>query len=107
MPIELHCLASHDAADWSSVEKAIQNVETNMPSGRTHRDEAAIEVLPERQACAATRRFEYPSNIIVLKQLGSVGSRHACFQNLRSSRPGEIHCSNRGEAAIDIERRPF
>jgi hypothetical protein len=35
---------SNDAADGSSAEKAIQNIETNVPPGSTHCDEAAIEV---------------------------------------------------------------
>jgi hypothetical protein len=33
---ELHRLATNDAADGSSAEKAIQNIETNVPPGSTH-----------------------------------------------------------------------
>src|SRR5207302_10261932 len=33
---ELHRLATSDAADGSSAEKAIQNIETNVPPGSTH-----------------------------------------------------------------------
>jgi len=33
---ELHGLATSDAADGSSAEKVIQNIETNVPSGSTH-----------------------------------------------------------------------
>jgi hypothetical protein len=33
---ELHRLAANDAADGSSAEKAIQNIETNVPPGSTH-----------------------------------------------------------------------
>src|SRR4030095_8991153 len=32
---ELHCLGANDAADRSSAEKVIQNIETNVPSGST------------------------------------------------------------------------
>jgi len=35
-PTELHRLASNDAADGSSAEKVIQNIETNVPPGSTH-----------------------------------------------------------------------
>src|SRR5260221_6642380 len=81
--------------------KAVQNIETNVPPGSTHGDEAAIDVVPQRQARAATKGFEFPPDIlvtpVVLKHLGSVGSRHCCLGNLRLWRPhrGELHrCPN-------------
>src|SRR3979409_318574 len=73
---ELHRLGTNDAADWGSAEKAIKNIEANMPPGSTHRDEAAIDVGPQRQARAATNGFEFPPHIeatpLVLKQFGRV-----------------------------------
>src|SRR2546430_797141 len=60
---ELHRVATNDAADGSSAEKVIQNIETNVPPGSTHRDEAAIDVVPQRQARAATKGFEFPPDI--------------------------------------------
>src|SRR5216117_1657938 len=33
---ELHRLGTNDAADGSSAEKVIQNIETNVPPGSTH-----------------------------------------------------------------------
>src|ERR1700688_2792666 len=57
---ELHRLGSDNAADGSSAEKAIQNIETNVPSGSTHRDKATIDVVPQRQARAAATAFEFP-----------------------------------------------
>src|SRR6266478_45265 len=54
-PTELHRLGADDAADGSSAEKAIQNIETNVPPGSTHCDEAVTDVGPQRQACAATK----------------------------------------------------
>src|SRR5213078_406805 len=44
---------------------------------------------------------------IVLKHLGSVGSRHSCFGNLRCSHPGEVHRSNRTQAPVGLIRRPL
>src|SRR5262245_6929923 len=44
---ELHRLTANDAADGSSAEKAPQNIETNVPPGGAHRDEAAIDVVPQ------------------------------------------------------------
>src|SRR5262249_54439366 len=55
---ELHRLATNDAADRSSAEKTIQHVDTDVPPRGTHRDKAAIDVGPERQACAAAEGFE-------------------------------------------------
>ena len=51
--VELHGLGVDDAADGSSTEKAIQNIERNVPARGAPRDEAAIDVVPQRQASAA------------------------------------------------------
>src|SRR5437879_6121324 len=48
LPAELHRLATNDAADGSSAEKAVQNIETHVPPGSAHCDEAAIDVGPQR-----------------------------------------------------------
>src|SRR5439155_3984421 len=84
---ELHRLGTNDAADGGSAEQVIQNIEANVPPGSTHRDEAAIDIGPQRQARAATNGFELPPHIeatpVVLQHLGSVGSRHGCFGNVR------------------------
>src|SRR5213595_2443801 len=60
---ELHRLGTNDAADGGSAEQVIQNIEANVPPGSTHRDEAAIDVGPQRQARAATNGFELPPHI--------------------------------------------
>src|SRR5579871_5949080 len=36
LPAEPHRLAANDAADGSSAEKVIENIETNVPPGSTH-----------------------------------------------------------------------
>src|SRR5882724_169414 len=111
---ELHRLGANHAADGSSAKKVIQNIETNVPPGCTHCDEAATDVGPQRQARAATQVFEFPPHIeatpLVLKHLRSVGSRHGCFGNMRRGRShrGELHRgSNRTQAPIDVEGRPL
>src|SRR3954447_11987724 len=87
---EFHRVRTYDAADGRSAEKAIENIEANVPSGGTHGDEAAINVGPQRQARAATKRLEVPPHVeappLVLKHPGSVGSRHGCFGNVRRGR---------------------
>ena len=45
---ELHRLATSDAADGTSAEQPIQDIESNVPPGSTHRDEAAIDLGPQR-----------------------------------------------------------
>ena len=111
---ELHGLGADDASDGSSTEKAIQNIETNVPSGSTHCDEAVTDVGPQRQARAASKGFEFPPRIeatpLVLKQLGRVGSRHCCFGNVGRGRShrGELHRgSDRVQAPIGIEGSPL
>src|SRR5690349_22794598 len=114
LPAELHRLATNDAADGSSAEQVIQHIETHVPSGSTHRDEAATDGGPQRQARAETGGFEFPPHIettpAVLKQRCRVGSRHSCFGNLRRGRSyrGELHCgSDRTQVPIGVEGRPL
>src|SRR6266446_6623321 len=111
---ELHCLGANHPADGRSAEKAVQDVEANVPPGSTHGDEAVTDVGPQRQARAATQVFEFPPHIeataLVLKHLRSVGSRHGCFGNMRRGRShrGELHRgSNRAQVPIGVEGRPL
>ena len=64
LPAELHRRTTNDAADRSSAEKVIQNIETNVPPGGTHRDEAAIDVMPQRQPRAVAQGLEFPPDIL-------------------------------------------
>src|SRR6266478_9358769 len=111
---ELHCLGANHPADGRSAEKAVQDIEANVPPGSTHGDEAVTDVGPERQARAATKGFEFPPHIeatpLVLKHLWSVGSRHRCFGDTRRGRSHcrELHSvSNRTEASIGVKRGPL
>src|SRR5439155_12906369 len=104
----LHRVAASDADHGSSAEKAIQNIETNVPARGAPRDEAAIDVVPQRQARAAAKGFEFPPDIAVLEHLGSVGSRHRCYLRPARSHPCEIHRgSGRGQAPIGLKGRPL
>ena len=114
LPVELHCLNTNHAANRISTQKVIQNIETNVPAGSTHCDEAAIDVVPQRQACAAIEGFELPPHIVatpaVFKHLGSVGSSHFCFANVRRRRchRRELHRgSNRTQAPIGVKGSPL
>jgi hypothetical protein len=114
LPAELHRLGADNASDGSSAEKVIQNIETNVPPGSTHCDEAASDVGPQRQARAATPGFEFPPHIVVtpvvLKRLGSVGSRHSCFGKMRRGRShgGELHRgSSRTQVRIGYKGSPL
>jgi hypothetical protein len=53
-----------------------QNVESDVPAGSEHRDEAAIDVMPERQARAADRL--------------SVGTAYCCTQEPWEGRLGSL-----------------
>src|SRR6266567_5707911 len=111
---ELHGVGADDAADGSSAEKVIQNIEADVPPGGAHCDEAVTDVGPQRQARAATQAFELPPHVeatpLVLKQLGSVGSRHFCFGHMRRGRShgGELHRgSKRTQAPIGFKGSPL
>src|SRR4029077_13552348 len=111
---ELYRIGANEASDRGAAEKAIQNVETNVPPGSAHGDEAVTDVGPQRKARAANNGFEFPSHIeaspLVLKRLRSVGSHHRCFGNKRCRRShrGQPHRgSNRTQVPIRVEGRPL
>src|SRR5689334_24044477 len=60
---ELHGLGADDASNRLTREEPLEDVEADMPARGAPRDEAAIDVVPQRQARAATRSFEFPPDI--------------------------------------------
>src|SRR5438067_13855455 len=56
--VELHRVGTNHAAERGAAEQVVQHIEANVPPGSTHRDVAPIDVGPQRQARAATDRFE-------------------------------------------------
>ena len=76
---ELHGIGAGDAPNGLAGEKAVQHIERNVPARSAPRDEAAIDVVPQRQTRAAAERLEFPPDVAELKHIGSVGSRHSGF----------------------------
>ena len=54
-------LGTDDASHRLAREEPIENVEADVPARGAPRDEAAIDVVPEREARAAAERFELPA----------------------------------------------
>jgi chromosome segregation protein len=52
LPAELDRLGADDAAEGSSAQKMIENIETNVPARSAPRDEAVIDLSAELRACA-------------------------------------------------------
>src|SRR5437763_15874485 len=105
--LELHGIGADDAADGSSAEQAIKNIESDVPPGSAPRDVSAVDRVPQRQARPASKGFEFPALITVLKNFWSLGSRHFYFDRRRRSHPGEIHRPNRTQARIGDKGRPL
>src|SRR5437588_2610268 len=70
---ELHGLGADHASNRLTREEPLKNVEADVPARGAPRDEAAIDVMPEREARTGAKGFEFPPHIAVLKHLGSVG----------------------------------
>src|ERR1700730_14802920 len=111
---ELHGLGADDASNRLTREEPLKDVEADVPARGAPRDEAAIDVVPQRQArAAATKGLKFPPDVlsppVVLKHLWSVGSRHSCFGNPRRGRShrGELHLSNRTQAPIGFKGSPL
>src|SRR5512143_3072889 len=85
---ELQRIGTYNAAEWLSVEEVIEDVEADVPSGRAHRDEAAIDIGPQCEASSVSTRLKVPSHVesapVVREQSGSVGLSHRCFGNVRA-----------------------
>src|ERR1700679_3574774 len=75
---DFHGVGADEAADRGAGQKAIENVEADVPSGGAHRDEAAIDGGPEREARAVGGGFEFPAHRVgapgVFEEMGLVGS---------------------------------
>src|SRR6266850_4071869 len=67
--VELHGLGADDASNRRTREEPLKDVEADVPARGAPRDEAAIDVVPQRQARAAIKGFEYPAGIVVFKHL--------------------------------------
>src|SRR5579863_2426300 len=52
---EVHGIAAGHSSNGLTSEKAIQHVETDVPAGGAPRNEAAIDVVPQHQARAASQ----------------------------------------------------
>src|SRR5581483_6943375 len=77
--VKVHGFDASDASNRLTREEPLKNIQADMPPRGAPRNEAAVNVVPQRQARAAARGFEFPPDIVVLEHLGSVGSRHSCF----------------------------
>src|SRR5256885_4755699 len=64
---ELHGIGADDAADGSSAEQAIKNIESDVPPGSAPRDVAAGARVPPRQPPPASKRFQIPALIAALQ----------------------------------------
>src|SRR5579864_5610888 len=57
---ELHRIHADDVSHRIPAEKAIQDIEADMPARGAPCDEAAIDAVPQRQARAGAKGFEFP-----------------------------------------------
>src|ERR1700752_3173363 len=99
-------VGSYDAADRVTREMPPEHVEADVPARGAPRDEAAIDVVPEREPRAAALRLQFPAQIAsspaVLEQRRRLGTLHGALGNHRGRRSHrrELHRSHGGEAPI-------
>ena len=82
LPAELDGVGADDAPIRLTRKELLKGVEADVLAHGAPRDKVAIAVVPQHQARATTKGFEFPPDIVVVRQLGSVGSRHCCCQRV-------------------------
>src|SRR5215469_9740088 len=102
-----HRATTRHPADGRPVKKAMQHIKSNVPTGCAPRDKPAVDVVPQPQSRPATKCFELPPQVAVLKHFRGVGSRHSRFHLRARSHPRELHRSSRTQIPIRLERRPL
>src|SRR5450631_1647613 len=79
-PPELHGFSPDDTPDGSIGKQALEHIQADVPARRAHRYEAAINVVPQRQACAFPEGFQLPPDVVVapsiLQEAGLLGARY-------------------------------
>src|SRR5678815_3410996 len=58
---ELQLALNDDPADGLTCEKAVEDVEADVPAGRAHRYEPSTDAVPEREARAIALRLQLPA----------------------------------------------
>src|SRR6185436_2219028 len=112
--VELHDLDADDSSDGLTGEMPLQHIEAYMPACGAHRDEAAVDVVPEREPGAVhSQRLQFPADIlsapVEFEHPGGVGPFHPGLGYERRRRPyGRQRCgAGRTEVPVRIERSPF
>src|SRR5262249_19246656 len=82
----LHGLGAGDASNRLTREEPLEHVEADVPARCAPGDEAAIDVVPEREAGAAADRFELPAEVAaaptVLEEPRRLGPLHGGLGDL-------------------------
>src|SRR5262245_38683840 len=113
LPAELRRFAADDPPNRLTRELPLEDVEADVPAGGAPGDEAAIDVVPQLEARAATERLELPPEIVaapaVLEQSRSLGSLHGALGDLGCRRPDrrELHGPHGGQVSVGVERCPL
>ena len=101
-----------DAPQGLPRQVLVENVETDVPAGGAPGDEAAVDVVPEREPRATSDGRQLPTQVVAapaeLEKPRRLGSRHARLGDLRHRRSDrrQGHRPGLREASIGIERRP-
>src|SRR5262245_11694898 len=92
----------------------IQYIEADVPARSSHRDEATVDVVPERETGAAvSKRLELPSNVLTapveLEHPRRFGALHMRLGNHRRRRSDcrKLCGADAAEVLVGIERSPF
>jgi hypothetical protein len=111
--VEVHGISADDASNRLARKEPLKDVEADVPARSAPRDEAAIDVVPEREARAAAERRQFPPEVAatpaIFEQRRRLGLLHGALGDLRRRRPGrrELHRTHDGQVPISVKRRPF
>src|SRR4051812_31610004 len=111
---ELHGVDADDASNGLTGEKPLQHVQADVPPRSAHRNESAVDVVPQRESrAAASQRLQFPADVLSspaeLEHLGCVRAFHLGlgYEWRRRAYRRELCAANGPDVPVRVERSPF
>src|SRR5690349_2819394 len=94
-----------------TLEKPLEHVEADVPSGGAHGDVFAVDAVPDGEPRAAGDRLQLPADVLTapaeFEEARSVGTFDLALRYLRRSDRRQRCFADGAEVAVGVEGSPF